>query len=105
MPFHLLVEHSPEDKQANTLPSLSKKIQDKTQPKNKKELLQSYTEQLRIEPKTVRDKEKTQIFDEYFNKLMKRFTLKDVAKILYAATSKIDETPKGPSGPGKNPSG
>ena len=31
--------------------------------------------------------------------------LKDVAKILYAATKKIDETLNGPSGPGKNPSG
>ena len=105
MPFHMLVEYCPEDKQVLSLPKLSKKIQDTTQPKNKRELLQSYIEQLRIEPKTVRDKEKTRIFNEDFHALMKTFTLKDVAKILYAATKTIDETPKGPSGPGKNASG
>ena len=104
MPFHLLVKHCPEDKRVLSLPTLNKKIQDTTQPKNKRALLQSYTEQLRIEPKTVRDKEKTRIFDEDFNTLMETFTLKDVAKILRAATIKIDENPN-PSGPRKKSSG
>ncbi len=105
MPFHLLVKHCPEDKRSS-LPTLSKKIQDTTQPKTNKDLLLAYMEQLRIGPS---DKISSQIGAEYKDigwltsaNNIKTFTLKDIAKILYAATKEIDKTLKGPSGPGKN---
>lgn len=108
MPFHVLVKHCPEDKRSS-LPTLSEKTLDKTQPKTKKDLLLAYMEQLRIGPS---DKINYQIGAK--NKdiggltsanNIEIFTLKDVAKILYAATIKIDKIPEGPSGPGKNFSG
>ena len=108
MPFHLLVKHCPEDKRSS-LPTLSKKIQDTTQPKTNKDLLLAYMEQLGIGPS---DKISSQIGAESKDigwltsaNNLETFTLKDVAKILYAATKEIEKTPKDPSDPGKNLSG
>ena len=108
MPFHLLLKHCPEDKRSS-LPTLSKKIQDTTQPKTNKDLLLAYMEQLGIGPS---DKISSQIGAESKDigwltsaNNLETFTLKDIAKILYTATKEIDKTPKDHSGPGKNLSG